>query len=89
MVSACFHELGNIEFRDSWARFSLDMGTTDELSLDILINLLIGFSKEFTTFTEIILGGENLDWPRSTHKSRLEQLWDRIKETDRVKCEAA
>merc|ERR1712224_719476 len=54
-MPACFHELGNIEFNGRWARFFVDMGTTDELSSDILINMLIGFSKDIFTLSQIII----------------------------------
>jgi len=34
------------EFKGSWARFHIDLGTADELAFDILINMLVGFSFE-------------------------------------------
>jgi hypothetical protein len=80
-IPACFHELGTIEFKGCWTRFFLDMGTTDELSIDILINVLIGFSKDFATITQVILGGENIDWTTPTSPSRLRNLFSNIRET--------
>jgi hypothetical protein len=80
-MPSCFHELGDIEYDGRWARFFLDMGTTDELSPDILINMLIGFSKDITTLSQIILGGENSNWQRPYRQSRIQQLWSQIHET--------
>jgi len=80
-IPACFHELGNIEFKGCWTRFFLDMGTTDELSIDILINVLIGFSKDFAIIKQVILGGENIDWIIPTHLSHLRNLFSNIRET--------
>jgi len=80
-IPAFLHELGKIEFKGKWARFYLDMGTCDELSLDILVNLLIGFSKEFSTFSHIVFGGENTDWKRPRQTSRMELLWREMRET--------
>jgi len=44
---ACvFHAMGEVEYRDAWARVWFDLGTSDELALDVLINSLRTFSKE-------------------------------------------
>ena len=47
------HECTDVEFKGSWARFHLDMGTADELAFDILINMLVGFSAEVAGFTQV------------------------------------
>ena len=39
------------------------MGTSDELSLDILINTLIGFSRDLAGLQRVVVGGVNSDWP--------------------------
>ena len=44
---ALFHAMGDPEFRDGWARCWFDLGTSDELALDVLINSLATFSKEY------------------------------------------
>lgn len=41
-----FHAMGDPEFRDNWMRCWFDLGTSDELALDVLINALANFSKE-------------------------------------------
>ena len=39
------------------------MGTADELCLDVLINMLTAFSKEYVGIKSLIIGGENPQWP--------------------------
>lgn len=39
------------------------MGTADELALDVLINMLAGFSAEMSGLKSVFLGGANEDWP--------------------------
>lgn len=71
------HELSEIETNGLWARiksisnsvwihefsFRLDMGTADELCLDVLINTILTFSKEYVGIKNLIIGGVNKDWP--------------------------
>lgn len=61
-LQATMHDMGEIEYRGSWARFWVDMGTSDELAFDILINALKTFSREHVGIRQIILGGELDDW---------------------------
>merc|ERR1712118_539231 len=78
-IPACFHELGNIEFKGRWARFFLDIGTADELSIDVLINLLVGLSSDVIPIAQIILGGENDDWRCPYRETRMEQMWSQVR----------
>ena len=38
------------------------MGTGDELALDVLLNLLVGFSKDFAGIKRVLVGGVNRNW---------------------------
>lgn len=40
-----------------------DLGTGDELGLDVLINMLSGCSEDYVGVKQLIIGGENEDWP--------------------------
>merc|ERR1739838_297523 len=80
-IPSCFHELGAIEFKSSWSRFYIDLGTADELALDIFINMLTGFSKDFKPILQIIIGGDNSDWHRPNRYSRVKKFFDHIKKT--------
>ena len=57
------HNMGDIEYEGVWARCWFDLGTTDALSLDVLINALRQFSREYVVIEKFIIGGENEDWP--------------------------
>jgi len=61
-LPSTMHEMGELEYRGSWARFWVDMGTSDELAFDVLINALRTFSREHVGLRQIILGGQNDDW---------------------------
>lgn len=56
------HECSDPEFKGSWARFHIDMGTADELALDVLLNMLLGFSAEVAGLSRIMVGGEHERW---------------------------
>lgn len=57
------HNMGEVEYRGIWARCWFDLGTSDAISLDVLINALRQFSREYVAITSLIIGGENPDWP--------------------------
>lgn len=38
------------------------MGTCDELALDVLINLMVGYSRDLCGIDRINIGGENEEW---------------------------
>lgn len=42
----CYAPCSDAEFKGSWARVHIDLGTADELALDVLLNMLVGFSFE-------------------------------------------
>jgi hypothetical protein len=57
------HNMGEIEYQGLWVRCWFDLGTSDSFSLDILINAFQQLSKEYVTIEELIIGGQNEDWP--------------------------
>jgi hypothetical protein len=46
------------------------LGTSDAIGLDVLINVFQQLSKEFVTVEELIIGGENADWPVDNRRNR-------------------
>lgn len=60
---ALMHNMGDIEYEGNWARCWFDLGTTDAIALDVLINVFRQFSKDYVDIQRIIIGGENEDWP--------------------------
>lgn len=61
-LPATMHDMGAVEAQGNWVRFWVDMGTSDELAIDILINALLTFSREHVGLQQVVIGGENDDW---------------------------
>ncbi len=60
---ALMHNMGEFEYEGQWARCWFDMGTSDAIALDILINALKQLNQEYVAIEELYIGGENEDWP--------------------------
>ena len=56
------HNMGDFEYLGVWGRCWFDLGTSDLIAIDILINALNQLSKEFVQIKKIIIGGQNDDW---------------------------
>ncbi|WP_373481177.1 DUF3531 family protein [Geminocystis sp.] len=56
------HNMGEFEFLSNWGRCWFDLGTSDLIALDILINSLRELGKEYVGINQLIIGGENEDW---------------------------
>lgn len=59
---ALMHNMGEVEYEGNWARCWFDLGTTDALALDVLINALEQLNKDYVPIERLIVGGENPDW---------------------------
>lgn len=59
---ALMHNMGEFEYQGNWGRCWFDLGTSDAIALDILINALRQLSLDFVTVSRLIIGGENEDW---------------------------
>jgi hypothetical protein len=67
---ALMHNMGDVEYEGTWARCWFDLGTSDAISLDVLLNALRQFSKDYVTLEQVIVGGENQDWQTGDSKTR-------------------
>jgi hypothetical protein len=61
-MMAPMHNMSEFEFLGTWGRCWFDLGTSDPIALDVLINALNQLSKEYLQIKKIIFGGENEDW---------------------------
>ena len=61
-MMSLMHNMGDMECLGNWGRCWFDLGTSDLVALDILINCLKELSKEYVTIKQLIIGGENEDW---------------------------
>ncbi len=52
-----------MKYQGLWARCWFDLGTSDALALDVLINALEQCSREYVVIEACYIGGENPDWP--------------------------
>jgi len=62
-MMALMHNMGDFEYEGLWGRCWFDLGTSDAIALDVLVNALLQFSKDYVNIETLILGGENEDWP--------------------------
>ena len=62
-MMALMHNMGEIEYNGIWSRCWFDLGTSDAFALDVLINALTQLSEEYVVIEQLIIGGENEDWP--------------------------
>lgn len=73
---ALMHNMGEVEYEGQWARCWFDLGTSDAIALDILINALTQLSEEYVTIEQLYIGGENEDWPVEDSDSRSYSIYD-------------
>ncbi|MGK7948170.1 MAG: DUF3531 family protein [Xenococcaceae cyanobacterium] len=65
------HNMGSFEYLGTWGRCWFDLGTSDLIAIDILINSLNQLSKEYVTVRKLIIGGENEDWQVSSRNESI------------------
>lgn len=68
------HNMGDFEYEGMWGRCWFDLGTSDLLALDVLVNALKQLNKDFITIRRVIIGGENADWP--VERGDLDNLYE-------------
>lgn len=65
------HNMGEFEYLGIWGRCWFDLGTSDLIALDVLINALKRLGEEYLQINQLIVGGENEDWPIGNSKRSL------------------
>jgi hypothetical protein len=73
-MMALMHNMGEVEYEANWARCWFDLGTSDAIALDVLLNALQQFSKDYVELVSVSVGGENEDWPINTSSQQLERV---------------
>ena len=73
---ALMHNMGEFEYNGEWARCWFDLGTSDAIAVDILINSLTQISAEYVTIEILFMGGENEDWPVEDDESYSHSIYD-------------
>ncbi|QLE55917.1 DUF3531 family protein [Nostoc sp. TCL26-01] len=73
---ALMHNMGEFEYEGQWGRCWFDLGTSDAIAIDILLNALTQLSEEYVTIELLYIGGENEDWPVEDDDSRSYSIYD-------------
>ncbi|MFQ6627694.1 hypothetical protein Gotur_005721 [Gossypium turneri] len=61
-----FYNIGDLEVQDNLARIWVDIGTTEPLILDVLINALTQISSDYIGIKQLVFGGSELEnWKES------------------------
>jgi hypothetical protein len=63
VMMAPMHNMADFQYEGVWGRCWFDLGTSDLIAIDVLINALTQLDKEFVPIRLLIIGGENEDWP--------------------------
>ncbi|MBR8828278.1 MAG: DUF3531 family protein [Gomphosphaeria aponina SAG 52.96 = DSM 107014] len=63
VMMAPMHNMADFQYQENWGRCWLDLGTSDLIAVDILINALKQLSQEYVEIKRLIIGGKNPDWP--------------------------
>ena len=67
VMPALMHNMGQMEYFQEWARCWVDLGTSDGIALDVLINALRQLDSDVVQLEELLIGGVNDDWPVEEH----------------------
>lgn len=70
-MMALMHNQGEFEYQGTWGRCWFDLGTSDALAIDVLINALRQLAKEYVSITRLVIGGENENWPIDNERRSL------------------
>ena len=61
-MMSVMHNMGDFEYEGNWGRCWMDLGTSDAIAIDVLINSLYRLNTEYVEILQLLIGGENDDW---------------------------
>ncbi|MEB3145131.1 DUF3531 family protein [Cylindrospermopsis raciborskii] len=73
---ALMHNMGEFEYEGEWGRCWFDLGTSDAIALDILLNAILQLSEEYVVIEILYIGGENEDWPVENEEMRAYSIYE-------------
>jgi hypothetical protein len=71
VMMAPMHNMADFQYLGTWGRCWFDLGTSDPIALDILINGLNQLNKDYVQIKTLIFGGQNEDWAVDDKSSSL------------------
>tara|TARA_B100000405_G_scaffold273847_1_gene214440 strand:+ start:236 stop:685 length:450 start_codon:yes stop_codon:yes gene_type:complete len=66
-MPALMHNMGQLEYQNEWGRCWVDLGTSDGVAIDVLINALRQLDSDVVQIEELVVGGVNDNWPVEEH----------------------
>ena len=66
-MPALMHNMGQLEYQNEWGRCWVDLGTSDGVAIDVLINALRQLDSDVVQIEELVVGGVNENWPVEDH----------------------
>ena len=66
-MPALMHNMGQLEYQNDWGRCWVDLGTSDGVAIDVLINALRQLDSDVVQIEELFVGGVNDKWPVEEH----------------------
>ena len=66
-MPALMHNMGQLEYQQEWGRCWVDLGTSDGVAIDVLINALRQLDSDVVQLEELVVGGINENWPVEEH----------------------
>lgn len=70
-LMAPMHNMSDFEYSGVWGRCWFDLGTSDLIALDVLINAIHQLSREYVTIKKIVFGGQNEEWQVESRQDNL------------------
>ncbi|KAH7519165.1 hypothetical protein FEM48_Zijuj08G0006800 [Ziziphus jujuba var. spinosa] len=61
VTPATFYNIGDLEIQDNLARIWVDIGTSEPLLLDVLINALTQISSDYVGIKQVVFGGSEFE----------------------------
>ncbi|XP_042453659.1 uncharacterized protein LOC122038121 isoform X1 [Zingiber officinale] len=61
VTPATFYNIGDLEIQDNLARICVDIGTSEPLLLDVLINSLTTISSDYVGIKQLVFGGSEFE----------------------------
>jgi hypothetical protein len=59
-LMSVMHNMGEVEYEGLWARCWFDLGTSDAIALDGLLNVLRQFAVDYVPLKRVVVGGTEL-----------------------------
>lgn len=75
-MPALMHSMSALEVQHDRARCWVDLGTSDAIALDVLINTLRQLDRDVVEIRELVIGGVDEDWPVEEQPGVLFPLMD-------------